>query len=113
MTAAMTAMPQQQEPQKLAVTASSKASPLRWLTKGNPTNYNMLLFRTMNRQVTAQLSSSLLCSSCQHWAWRTYQAGLASLNELSCILLPGAPNTNVVFILCTQLDVPICNSTPV
>lgn len=44
-------MPQQQEPQKLAVTASSKASPLRWMTQGNPTNYNMLLFRTMNREM--------------------------------------------------------------
>lgn len=40
----------QQETQKLAVTASSKVSPLRWLTQGNPTNCNMLLFRTMNRQ---------------------------------------------------------------
>jgi hypothetical protein len=54
MAAAMAATPQQQEPQKLAVTASSKASPLRWLTQGNPTNHNMLLFRTLNRQVSAQ-----------------------------------------------------------
>jgi hypothetical protein len=53
MTAAMPAMPQQQEPQKLAVTASSKASPLRWLTQGNPTSYNMLLFRTINRRDVA------------------------------------------------------------
>jgi hypothetical protein len=55
MTAAMSAMPQQQEHQKLAVTASSKASPLRWMTQGNPTNYNMLLFRTMNRHVVVLL----------------------------------------------------------
>lgn len=34
---------------KLAVQASSKASPLRWMTSGTPTNWNMLLFRTLNR----------------------------------------------------------------
>jgi hypothetical protein len=31
------------------VGASHPLSPLRWMTGGDPTNYNMLLFRTLNR----------------------------------------------------------------
>jgi hypothetical protein len=32
------------------VAASPTLSPLRFLTKGRPTNQNMLMFRTMNRR---------------------------------------------------------------
>jgi hypothetical protein len=31
------------------VTESSNTSPLRWVIAGSPTNYNMLLFRTLNK----------------------------------------------------------------
>jgi hypothetical protein len=43
-----------------AIQASAKTSPLRLLTSGTPTNWNMLVFRTLNRCVHVWIVRRLL-----------------------------------------------------
>lgn len=42
-----------------AIQASAKTSPLRLLTSGTPTNWNMLVFRTLNRCVHVSFLNNL------------------------------------------------------
>lgn len=41
------------------IAPSAKTNPLRWVTAGSPTNYNMLLFRTLNRYESSAFLQTL------------------------------------------------------